>query len=150
MCLYRSGCWFKKRNLHFLSSVCQRIMHHLCHCWISVSAKIGPGFLISHVGGIIIGSGTVIGKNCDIRHNTTFGGNFHKCRVDGSTHPIVGNNVSFGVGAAILGPVVIGDNAIIGANSVVTHDVFENTIVGPIPARFIRKRWDEKKEGRNL
>jgi serine O-acetyltransferase len=139
---YRSGAWFHHRRLGFLAGLCQRLMHHLCHCWISVSADIGPGFLIAHVGGIVVGDKTRIGANCDIRQNVTFGGNFKKTSPDGRTQPWLENNISIGAGAVILGPVRIGENAIIGANSVVTRDVPENMIAFGVPAQLIKERWD--------
>lgn len=142
--LYRLGVWFKKYNLGLLASLSQRMMHHACHCWISILADIGPGFLIAHVGGIVIGESTRIGSNCDIRQNVTFGGNFNKVREDGGSQPWVGDNVSVGVGAAILGPVRVGSNSIIGANSVVTRDVPENVIVFGVPARILKERWSEE------
>ena len=55
----------------------------------------------------------------------------------------MGDNVSVGVGAVILGPVLIGSNVIVGANSVVNRDVPENVIVFGIPARVIKERWSE-------
>jgi serine O-acetyltransferase len=135
-----NSLWEKK--FYKLSGLTLRFMHHASHCYISQSAQIGEGFLIGHVGGIVIGGKTKIGANCDIRQNVTFGGNFNKKRIDGSTQPIVGNNVSIGAGACILGPVNIGDNSIIGANSVVTRDVSSNVIVSGVPAKEIKKRWD--------
>jgi serine O-acetyltransferase len=147
--LYRLGRWFKIKKIGFLAGLCQRLMHHLCHCWISVTAEIGPGFLIAHVGGIIIGGKTIIGSNCDIRQNVTFGGNFKKQDENGRTQPTVGNNVSIAAGACILGPVKVGNFAIVGANSVVTRDVPENMIVSGIPAKVIRERWNENL-GRSL
>jgi serine O-acetyltransferase len=147
--LYRLGVCLRKRHLRPLAWLSERLMHHACHCWISHSADIGPGFLIAHVGGIVIGSLTRIGSNCDIRQNVTFGGNFNKATADGRTQPWVGDNVSFGVGAAVLGPVTVGSNSIIGANSVVTRDVPENVIVFGVPALVLKKRWNEE-SGRRL
>lgn len=147
--LYRLGLWCLKHKLRLLASLSQRVMHHACHCWISLKADIGPGFLIAHVGGIGIGGGTRIGKNCDVRRNVSFGGNFNKVDQDGRSHPWIGDNVSFGVGAVISGPVRVGSNSIVGANSVVTRDVPENVIVVGVPAQVIKERWSED-SGRHL
>jgi serine O-acetyltransferase len=147
--LYRIGRWFYQRKLHLLAGICQRLMHHLSHCWISVTADIGAGFLIAHVGGLVIGGKTRIGKNCDVRQNVTFGGNFKKTSPDGRTQPWLEDNISVGAGAVILGPVKVGFNSIIGANSVVTRDVPENVIVFGVPAQIIKERWQEE-TGRKL
>lgn len=146
--LHRLGVWFHKRRWSFLASLSQRLMHHLCHCWISVDAEIGSGFLIAHVGGIVIGGETRIGKNCDIRQNVTFGGNFNRI-IDGRSQPWVEDNVSFGVGSVVIGPVKIGSNSIIGANTVVTRDVPENVIVSGVPGRILKGCWPEE-SGRHL
>jgi serine O-acetyltransferase len=138
--LYRVGRWCRGRGLRLPAAVIERVMHHLCHCWISTAAEIGDGFMIAHVGGLVIGGGTIIGTNCDVRQNVTFGGNFN--RGDVRKKPIIGDNVSVGVGAVILGPVRVGSNSIIGANSVVTRDVPANVIVSGIPAGILKPRWD--------
>lgn len=142
MFLYRLGRSLKDKKFSFLAGLCQRIMHHACHCYISVTADIGHGFLIAHVGGIVIGGKTVIGNNCDIRQNVTFGGNFSKKDKQGRSQPTLSDGVSIGAGACILGPVKIGENAIIGANSVVTRDVPANMIASGIPAKVLKERWD--------
>jgi serine O-acetyltransferase len=125
-------------------------MHHFAHCWISVAAEIGPGLLIAHVSGVIIGGGTIIGKNCDIRQNVTFGGNFNKSDENGRQQPMLGDNISIGAGAVIIGPVSIGNNSIVGANSVVTKDVPSRVIVFGIPAIIVKDVWDENITGRKL
>lgn len=142
MCCYRLGHALRKKNFPLLAGLCQRIMHHFCHCYISVSAEIGPGFLIAHVGGIVIGSKTIIGSNCDIRQNVTLGGNYNRKDDEGRSQPVLGDGVSIGAGACILGPVKVGANSIVGANSVVTRDVPEMMIVFGIPGRVLKEVWD--------
>jgi serine O-acetyltransferase len=100
-------------------------------------------------GEIIVGYCTRIGNNCDIRQNVTLGGNFNKKDVYGNNMPILGDNVSLCAGAVIVRPVKIGSNSIIGANSVVTRDVPENSIVSGSPGVVIKKRWEES-TGRGL
>jgi serine O-acetyltransferase len=147
--LYRMGHWFRIRRFRVAPAIIERLMHHSCHCWISTDAEIGAGFFVAHVGGLVIGGTTLIGKNCDVRQNVTLGGNFSKTDSNGRTLPWVGDNVSFGAGAVVAGPVKIGSGSIIGANSVVTRDVPENVIVSGVPAVVIKQRWDES-SGRKL
>lgn len=139
--LYRIGRYFYLRKHNFTAGFCQRMMHHLSHCWISVAADIGPGFLIAHVGSLVIGGETRIGTNCDVRQNVTFGGNFNKKSEDGRTQPWLEDNISVGVGAVIIGPVKVGSNSIIGANTVVTRDVPGNSIFFGVPGKVIKERW---------
>jgi serine O-acetyltransferase len=147
--LYRIGYWFKVQQLNRLAGLVQRIMYFSCYCDISVNAEIGPGLLVAHTFGLVIGDGTHMGRNCDVRQNITFGGNFNKMDSQGRSYPWVNDNVSFGVGAVIIGPITIGTGAVIGANSVVTKDVPDYTIVAGAPARIIKQRWDEG-SGRRL
>jgi serine O-acetyltransferase len=137
---YRIGRWSRVRKMAFIAAIAERLMHHLCHCWISTVVDIGPGFVVAHVCGIIVdGAAGPIGKNCSIRQNVTIGGNYGKSK-NGRMQPILGDNVSIGPGASILGPISIGSNTIIGANAVVTTDIPENSVVSAYRAEVIANR----------
>ncbi len=135
--LYRMGHACRNRKLGLVAVLLQRFMLHLCHCSISVNAVIGPGFSVRHVGDIVVGGATAIGRNCDIRQDVTFGGNAGRERDD-QTQPRVGDDVTVGAGAKILGPVCIGHRVFIGANSVVVSDIPSDAVVDGVPARVIR------------
>ena len=136
-------------KLYLIARFVSHISRFLTAIEIHPAAKIGTGFLIAHVGGIVVGGGTIIGNNCDIRQNITFGGNFNKMNEEGRTQPLLEDNVSIGAGACILGPVTIGAQSIIGANSVVTRDVPAGKIAFGIPAKVIKDIWNEH-TGRKL
>ena len=147
--LYRVGNCLCRHKLRIFARITECLMHHLCHCWIASTAEIGEGFLVDHVSGLVIGGGVVIGKNCDVRQNVTLGGNFNKTDAEGRLYPILGDNVSLCAGAVVVGPVKVGNNSIVGANSLVTRDVPDNVIVAGVPAVVIKERWPES-SGRKL
>ena len=93
--------------------------------------------------GVFIHGGVTIGDGCQIGHNVVFATLNHGLAPEErqTTYPapiILGRNVWVGSNATILQGVTIGDNAVIGAGAVVTKDVEANTIVGGVPARFIK------------
>lgn len=99
----------------------------------SEPADIGPGFFARAGLGIIVGARR-IGENCWINPGVTLG-----YKDASGDMPIIGNNVYIGAGARVLGPVTVGDNAVIGANAVVTKDVPPNCTVGGVPAKIIKR-----------
>jgi serine acetyltransferase len=103
---------------------------------IPYDTRVGRGLKVYHGNGLVINKHTVIGKNCLLRHTTTLG---NKGMVV-TDCPIIGDNVEIGAQTCILGKIHIGDNAIIGAGSVVTKDVPANAIVAGNPAKIIRFR----------
>lgn len=100
---------------------------------IDPECTIGGGIYFPHPFGIVIGGGCTIGKNVSINQNVTIGRRNH----DDLRNPVIGNGVSIFTGAVIIGPITIGDNAIIGANAVVTKDVPASSTAIGIPARTI-------------
>jgi serine O-acetyltransferase len=141
MILYRIGHWCRVRRLNLLAGLCERLMRHLCLCWVGTRTEIGGGLKIAHCTGLVIGGRTVLGAHCDVRQNTTFGANFQKTGPDGRQSPVLGDHVSVGAGAVIIGPVRIGSGCVIGANAVVTCDIPDNMIAAGVPARVIKPRW---------
>ena len=94
--------------------------------------RIGKGLKMPHPKNIIIADTAIIGDDVQINHGVTIGGNFKRSRqVEGHTRKIaiIGNHVSILSNAIIGGPLIIGDSVVVGANSVVTKDVPENSIV---------------------
>lgn len=138
--LYRLGHSCRKRKWRLLAVLCEKIMHHASNCWISTNAIIAEGFVIRHVGCIVIGGLVKIGRNCDIRQGITIGGNMGKTNELGNSQPVLGDNILIGAGAKILGPVHIGDNCVIGANAVVIGSFEPNSIIGGVPARLLKSK----------
>lgn len=122
-----------------------RMMSHFARTLTGIEihpgATIGRRVVIDHGMGVVIGETAVVGDDCLIYHGVTLGGKTPMARDEavGRRHPVLGNRVSVGTGAAILGPVTIGDDAIIGALSVVLGDVPAGALAVGIPA-VVKKR----------
>ncbi len=110
---------------------------------IHPKAKIGKNFFIDHGMGVVIGETSEIGDNVTIYHAVTLGGISPSINSDEQRyvkrHPTLKNNVVVGSGAQVLGPVIVGENAKIGANAVVTKDVPANAVMVGIPAKNVNK-----------
>lgn len=140
--VYRYGSWvvgLKSRLLRWPLYVTyfpmKRLMELLTTIDLSEHAVIDGGFYIAHVGNIVVGHHTRMGPHASIHQGVTIGGG-----GSGRGFPVIGDNVYFGAGAKIIGPVKIGNNAVIGANAVVTHDVPDNAVVGGVPAQVLSYR----------
>jgi serine O-acetyltransferase len=109
---------------------------------IHPGATIGRRFFIDHGMGVVIGETAEIGDDVMVYHGVTLGGRTLK---QVKRHPTVGNRVTIGAGAKVLGPLRIGDDSAIGANAVVTHDVPAESIATGIPA-VVRPRTEKQRE----
>lgn len=101
---------------------------------IHPGATIGKRLFIDHGFGVVIGETAVVGDDVLIYHGVTLGG---VSTTSEKRHPTIGDGVMIGCGAKVLGNIVIGNNAKIGANAVVLCDVDPNTTVVGIPAKEI-------------
>jgi serine O-acetyltransferase len=128
--LWRRGFLYSARVLSFLSRWWSNIDIH-------PGATIGRRFFIDHGAGVVIGETAEIGDDVTLYHGVTLGGtSWNK----GRRHPTLGNGVLIGAGAKILGPITLGDNVRVGANSVVVKNVPSNSTVVGIPGKVVQSR----------
>ncbi|MEO5973007.1 MAG: serine O-acetyltransferase EpsC [Sphingomicrobium sp.] len=132
--LHRVGHWLYGGRLYFLARVVNHIARFLTAIDIHPGATIGRNFFIDH-GFTVIGETAEIGDDVTIYQNVTLGGTNPSTGIGGKRHPTLANGVVIGSGAQVLGPVVVGDGARIGANAVVTGDVAPGATMVGIPAR---------------
>jgi serine O-acetyltransferase len=109
---------------------------------IHPGATIGERVFIDHGMGVVIGETAVVGDDCMLYQGVTLGGTG---KTRGKRHPTLESNVTVGVGAKILGDVVIGEGARIGGGAVVLRDVPANTTAVGIPARAVG--WTDPHSG---
>ena len=138
---YRISHYLYINKLFFLARLISQISRFFTGIEIHPSAKIGRGLVIDHGMGVVIGETSEIGDNVLLYHGVTLGGTG---KDKGKRHPTVGNNVVIGAGAKVLGPIYIGSNSKIGANSVVLNNVPEGATAVGIPAKNIIKIKEEK------
>lgn len=118
-----------------LPAVCRRWAIGACGIDILPRADIGGGCIIAHGIGLVVGGRTVVGEDCTLLHGVTLG----EARFDELDCPRLGNRVTVGAGAIVLGGITIGDEALIGAGSVVVSDVAPGAVVAGVPAREIAR-----------
>lgn len=147
--LYRVSNFFYRKKIPFIPRLLTIINRIIFGIEIGYTAQIGKGFRICHGAGCVIGYKTIIGENVTVNQGVTIGGNFNKSRIYNKTYitqPVIGDNVHIAAGAKVLGPVIIGSNTIIGANSVITKDVPMNSVVSGIPGVVIRENIKRSSE----
>lgn len=120
-------------NIHwyFLARFLSQFARWLTGIEIHPGAKIGNGLFIDHGLGVVIGETAEIGNNVTLYHQVTLGGTG---KDHGKRHPTIRDGVIIGAGAKILGPIEIGENAKVGANSVVLRNVPAGCTAVGIPA----------------
>ena len=117
-----------------LPAVCRRWAIGACAIDILPRAEIGGGCIVAHGVGLVIGGRTVIGEDCTLLHGVTLG----EARFDELDCPRLGDRVTVGAGASVLGGITVGDDAVVGAGAVVLADVPPGAVVAGVPAREVR------------
>ncbi|MGB8385588.1 MAG: serine O-acetyltransferase EpsC [Dermatophilaceae bacterium] len=132
---YRLAHLLWLRGYRLVARVLSQIVRFATGVEIHPGASIGKRFFIDHGMGVVIGQTSEVGDDVMLYHGVTLGG---RSMQKVKRHPTVGNRVTIGAGARLLGPIRIGDDVQIGANSVVVSDVPAGSVAVGIPAQ-IRK-----------
>lgn len=144
MLAYRLAHRLWRWRWRFLARLLMQLARLLTGIEIHPAAKIGKRFFIDHGMGVVIGETSEIGDDVTFYHDVTLGGLLPSVDSDGQRqkkrHPTIGNDVIVGAGAQILGPIVVGECARVGANSVVVRDVDPGLTVAGIPAKPVGKK----------
>jgi len=145
---HRIANFFSKAGFALIARIVSQSSRFLTGIEIHPAAKIGKNFFIDHGMCVVIGETAEIEDNVTLYHSVTLGG------ISPSTnsgeqrgikrHPTLKNNVVVGSGAQVLGPIIVGEFAKIGANAVVTRDVPEHAIMVGVPAKNIRTKHEIK------
>ena len=142
--LHRIANFFCLAKFDLIARVISQFSRFLTGIEIHPKAKIGKNLFIDHGMGVVIGETSEIKDNVTIYHMVTLGGIAPSINSDNQRnlkrHPTLENNVVIGSGAQVLGPVIVGRNAKVGANAVVTKDVPENAVMIGIPAKNINTK----------
>jgi serine O-acetyltransferase len=134
---HRASNWLWRRGHPLSARLCAALTLWLTGVDIHPAAVLGPGLFIDHATGVVIGETAKVGADVTIYHGVTLGGT----SLDrGKRHPTVGDRVTIGAGAKVLGPITIGHDSRIGANAVVVKPVPPDSVVVGVPGHVISRR----------
>jgi serine O-acetyltransferase len=133
---YRVSHRLWSRELMLAARLVSTLVRFVTGVDIHPAATIGTGLFIDHATAVVIGQTAEVGDDVTIYQGVTLGGTSlqHVKR-----HPTVGDRVTIGAGAKVLGPVTIGHDSRIGANAVVVRDVPPNSVVVGVPGQVIAR-----------
>lgn len=139
--MYRLSHWLHERGLTWPAGIVARLSLLTTGADLEFGARIGPGLLIPHPAGIVIGRGTVMGANATVFQGVT-------CGIQGweagpaSAYPTLGDRVVLFARCSVLGGIRIGSRVVIGAHALVTHPVPTGALAEGTPARVHAGRGD--------
>lgn len=135
------GPWLLRIPGRVLFVVWSRLVQTVTGICLPGTAKIGPGLRIPHGGTIVLHARTAIGRDCCLTHGVTIG-------ISGSGErrgvPSLGDRVYVGANASIVGPIRVGDDVVVGANSLVNRDVPDHCTVLGVPASVVSQNGSEE------
>ena len=123
---------WRYRGLRFLARLLSQVTRFLTGVEIHPGATIGRRLFIDHGMGVVIGETAVLGDDVMLYHGVTLGG---RSSTREKRHPNLGDHVTVGAGAAIIGPVIIGDGCVVGAQAVVMTDAPAHSLLVGVPAK---------------
>src|SRR6202142_3032626 len=131
---YRVHHWLWIHGWRFPARALSQCARLITGIEIHPGAQIGRRFFVDHGMGVVIGESSIVGDDVTLYQGVTLGGTG---KETGKRHPTIGNNVSIGSGAKLLGNIRIGDNCRVGAGSVVLRDVPDNSTIVGVPGHIV-------------
>ena len=138
--------WWRHRGGKLAARLLSQLARAVTGVEIHPGATIGRRVVIDHGWGVVVGETAIVGDDVLIYHGVTLGG---KSLAPGvKRHPTIGDRVTVGAGAKVLGDITIGDDSVIGANAVVVRDAPAGSILTGIPATnhgsgAVPPEWDD-------
>jgi serine O-acetyltransferase len=126
--------WLWRHHMRFLARFNSQVARLLTGIEIHPGAQIGRRLFIDHGMGVVIGETAIVGDDVTLYQGVTLGGTG---KEKGKRHPTLGNNISIGSGAKLLGNITIGDNCRVGAGSVVLRSVPANSTIVGVPGHIV-------------
>jgi len=131
---HRLSHWLWRHGLRFLARLNSQFARLFTGIEIHPGAELGQRLFIDHGSGTVIGETAIVGNDVTLYQGVTLGGTG---KEKGKRHPTVGNNISIGSGAKLLGNITIGDNCRVGAGSVVLRNVPANSTIVGVPGHIV-------------
>jgi serine O-acetyltransferase len=126
--------WLWRHGMRFLARYVSQLSRLFTGIEIHPGAELGRRLFIDHGMGTVIGETAVVGDDVTLYQGVTLGGTG---KEKGKRHPTLGNNISVGSGAKLLGNITIGDNCRVGAGSVVLRSVPANSTIVGVPGHIV-------------
>jgi serine O-acetyltransferase len=126
------------QHVGLAGTVVKQLNHVLTGCDFAYQASVGPGLVLYHPTGVVVGPDCRIGARARIMQGATIGSDAVVTGRAAAGSPVIGDDVFVGPGAAIFGPVELGDRVQVGANAVVNSSFGSDVVVAGAPARVIR------------